>query len=125
MDSINEAIGIIAGGKALSYYLAGFFFAFLGIMISLYQSSRTRDKSSPNTPLRFSWTFLIWDNIKRAVITLIVMFILFRVLDLSFVPLMIGVGIGVSVALDRIIVSLMGWSDDIFNLLASARKKNQ
>lgn len=125
MNSINEAIGIITGGKTGGYYLAGFFFAFLGIMLSLYQSSRSRDKLSPNTPLKFSLTFLIWDNLKRVVITLIVMFILFRILDLSYVPLMIGVGIVVSVALDRIIVALMGWSDDIFNLLASARKKNQ
>lgn len=125
MNSINEAIGIITGGKTGGYYLAGFFFAFLGIMLSLYQSSRSRDKLSPNTPLKFSLTFLIWDNLKRVVITLIVMFILFRILDLSYVPLMIGVGIVVSVALDRIIVALMGWSDDIFNLLASARKKAQ
>ena len=123
--SIHDTFTIIRGGKELSYYLAGFFFAFLGIMLSLYQSSRNRDRLSPNTPLKFSWLFLVWDNLKRAVVTLIVMFILFRVLDLSYVPLMIGVGIGVSVALDRIIVYLMSWSDDIFNLLASQRKKMQ
>jgi hypothetical protein len=123
--SIHDTFTIIAGGKQLSYYLAGFFFAALGILLSLYQSSRSRDKLSPSTPLKFSWLFLIWDNMKRALITLVVMFILFRVLDLSYVPLMIGVGIVVSVALDRIIVLLMSWSDDIFDLLASQRKKMQ
>jgi hypothetical protein len=123
--SIHDTFTIIGGGKQLSYYLAGFFFAALGILLSLYQSSRSRDKLSPSTPLKFSWLFLIWDNLRRAVVTLVVMFILFRVLDLSYVPLMIGVGIVVSVALDRIIVLLMGWSDNIFDLLASARKKAQ
>ena len=124
-EAIYDTFVIIGGGKALSYYFAGFFFAFLGILLSLYKSSTTRDRFSPNTPQKFDLIFLIWDNLKRATAALIVMFILFRVLDLTYVPLMIGVGIGVSFSLDRIIVFLMGWSDEIFNLLASQRKKLQ
>lgn len=123
--AIVDALSIIGGGRGLSYYIAGFFFASLGILISLYYSSTKRNIDSQSTPRNFSWRFLLWDNTKRGVTTLVVMFILFRVFDLSAIPLMIGVGICVSIAFDRILVFLMGWSEGIFNLLASQRKKFQ
>ena len=123
--SIHDAFMIIGGGKSFGYYLAGFFFAGLAILISLYQSSRKRDVNSPNTPVQFSWRFLLWDNFKRAVTTLIVMFILFRVFDLGTPTLMIAVGFCVSLAFDQIIAAMMKWSDAICNLLSSDRSKFQ
>jgi hypothetical protein len=40
--------------------------------------SRTRDKESANTPQKFSWSFLIWDNFKRIVAGQLLMFLVFR-----------------------------------------------
>lgn len=123
MDSINEAIQIIAGGKTLGYYLAGFAFAGLAIIISLYHGVSKRDAASPHTPVEFSWKFFIWDNTKRVVTTLIVMFLLFRIFDLSNPTLMIGVGFCVSFALDKIILSMMAWSDKVFSFFSTDRSK--
>lgn len=121
MNSINEAIGIITGGKTGGYYLAGFFFSFLAILLSLYIHSRTRDKNSPSTPYNFSWTFLLWDNFKRIVAGIIVMFILFRAADLSNIYAMLAVGFGVAFSLDKIIEFLMEKSN-ILDILKSDRK---
>ena len=123
MEQLQEALEIILGGKNGSYYIAGFFFSFLAILISLWQHSKTRDKASLNTPLKFSWTFLLWDNFKRICVTIIVMFILFRMFDLSNVYAMIGVGFFVAFGLDKAIQFLMEKTDFI-NFLQPARKQD-
>ena len=120
-QTIKDTLQIIFGGKPASYYLAGLFFSILAILLSLYHSSKKRDPLSPSTPFRFSWWFLIWDNCKRAGATLIVMFILFRALDLSEVWGMIGVGFAVSLFLDKLIEWLMKRSEIICKLLGMDR----
>lgn len=123
MNSVNEAIQIILGDKTIGYYLAGFFFSFLAILVSLYQHSRTRDKYSQSTPVNFSWGFLIWDNLKRMVTTLIVMFMLFRLFDLSNPGAMIGVGFAVGFGLDKVIEFLMERTN-LLDILKPERKKH-
>jgi len=59
------------------------------------------------------------------IITLIIAaLILFRVFDLSTTALMIGVGFLVSFALDKIILSLMNWSEPICKMLGMDRDKS-
>jgi len=123
MESINEALQIILGGKSGGYYLAGFFFSLLAIILSLHQHSKTRDKYSINTPIKFSWGFLLWDNFKRITMSIIVMFILFRLFDLSNPFAMIGVGFFVSFGLDKAIQFLME-KTNIMQFLEPARKKD-
>jgi hypothetical protein len=122
-SAIKEALEIIMGGKSGGYYIAGFFFSMLGILISLYHSSKKRDPLSPNTPERFSWLFLIWDNCKRGGVTLIVMFILFRGFNLSEFWLMISVGVVVALLLDKVIEAIMARSEIICKLLGMNRDK--
>ena len=122
MKSLTEAINIIMGGKSGGYYLAGFFFSFLAILLSLYQSSRKRDKNSTKTPYNFSWLFLLWDNFKRMITSMIAMFILFRLFDLTNVFAMIGVGFFLALGLDKTIQFLMD-KTDLMNFLEPARKK--
>lgn len=107
MKSIQEAFDIVLGGKTGGYYLAGFIFCFMAIFLSLYLSSKKRNPLSPSTPEKFSIWFLIWDNFKRISATFIVIFLLFRMFDLSEVPGMIGVGFGVAFSLDKIIEWMM------------------
>ncbi len=121
--SILEALEIITGGKSGGYYLAGFFFSGLAIILSLYHSSTKRNPDSPNTPYKFSWIFLFWDNFKRVVATIIVMFILFRVLDLSEPLWMIGVGFIVAFSLDKVIEYLMERSEVVWKMLGRDRDK--
>jgi len=124
MNSINEALQIILGGKSGGYYLAGFFFSFLAVLISLYQHSKTRNKYSDNTPYKFSWSFLFWDNFKRIFTSIVIMFILFRLFDLSNPAAMIGVGFFVAFGLDKAIQFVME-KTDIMQFLEPARKKEQ
>lgn len=108
MDNvITETLNIILGDKPVSYYFAGFFFSLIAITLAVYLHSRNRDISSTNTPKKFSITFLIWDNFKRAVTGMMVMFLIFRVFDCSNIGVMIGVGFFISFGVDKAIVWLM------------------
>lgn len=120
--NIEAAIKIIVGVKPDGYYLAGFFFSFLAILLSLYMYSKTRDKHSQSTPYNFSWWFLLWDNIKRITAGMIVMFILFRVADLSNIYAMLSVGFAVAFSLDKVIQTIMDKSN-ILDFLQPDRKK--
>ena len=120
-NAINESIQIVLGEKTGGYYIAGFFFSFLAILLSLYIHSKTRDKNSPSTPYNFSWKFLLWDNAKRIFAGMIVMFILFRAADLSNIYAMLGVGFTVAFSLDKIIQFLMDKSN-VLNFLQPDRK---
>lgn len=115
------ALQTIFGDKPDGYYIAGLFFSILGILISLYWSSRKRDPLSSSTPVRFSWTFLIWDNGKRIVTTLIVMFILFRVFNFTDPLQMIAVGITATLFLDQILEWLMNKAEWLCKLLKADR----
>jgi F0F1-type ATP synthase assembly protein I len=124
MEAVNEALQIIKGGKTGGYYLAGFFFSFLAVLVSLRViAQKRRDPQSPNTPRKFSWSFLIGDNLKRILTSMIVMFMLFRLFDLSNPALMIGVGFGVAFGLDKIIQFLIDRTD-IMNFLMPPRKQD-
>jgi len=120
MESIKEAFDIVLGGKTGGYYLAGFIFCFMAIFLSLYLSSKKRDPNSINTPEKFSIWFLIWDNAKRVAATFIVIFLLFRIFDLSNVLAMIGVGFFVAISLDKAIEFIME-KTNLLNFLQSNR----
>lgn len=122
MKSIKEAFDIVLGGKTGGYYLAGFIFCFMAIFLSLYLSSKKRDPNSPATPEKFSISFLIWDNAKRIAATFIVIFMLFRIFDLSNVIAMIGVGFFVAISLDKAIEFLME-KTNLLKFLESNRDK--
>lgn len=124
MNSINEALEIILGGKSGGYYIAGLFFSFLAILLSLKFYSKTRNKWSQNTPVQFSWKFLLWDNFKRISTSLILMFLLFRLFDLSAPLAMVGVGFFVALGSDKVIQLLMD-KTDLMQFLEPARKKEQ
>jgi hypothetical protein len=122
MNQLTAALKIILGDKPDGYYVAGFVFSSLAILLSLYFYSRkTRNKDSIATPRDFSFSFMIGDNIKRIGATLIVEFFLFRMFDLSDIKYMIGVGFAVAYGLDKIIQFLIDHTD-IMNFLQPARK---
>lgn len=75
---MEELKQLILGNVSVWYYLAAEFFALLALVLSLYLHSQKRDPESSATPVKYSWLFLIWDNIKRIVAGQIVLFLLFR-----------------------------------------------
>jgi hypothetical protein len=123
-EVLKEVIDTVLGdGRSIGYYISGFLFSFLGILVSLYYSSTKRDKYSSSTPYHFSWTFLLWDNTKRIVVSLIIMYLLFRTIEIKEVWLMVGVGIVVTVLFDQLIEYIMNKSEAVCKLLGMNRKK--
>lgn len=66
------------GNQDLPTYFAYFIFALIGAIISLYVKSLKRDKDSSNTPDKFSWRFLLQDNLLRLIASFLLSFIAFR-----------------------------------------------
>jgi hypothetical protein len=78
MINLSELKGYILGTSSLTYYVAAEFFSLLALMVSLYLHSMKREPASHNTPYKFSWKFLLWDNTKRIFIGQTLMFLFFR-----------------------------------------------
>lgn len=121
---MQEFTQYILGDLSIPYYLAAFFFCSIAILLSLYAHSRKRDVTSERTPVAFSWTFLIWDNLLRVAATLALMFLFFRFSPdifgkpLSF-PIAVGVGFFLSFGLDKAIQ----WLQTKFDILKLGNAK--
>lgn len=121
---MNEFKHLILGDLSGWYYLAAFFFSFLAILLSMWAGSKKRDVSSSSTPQKYSWRFLLWDNIKRISMGLVAIFLIFRFTstlinrELSM-EVAVGVGFFVSIGLDQ----LIGWLKQKFDVLQMDREK--
>lgn len=75
-------INYITGTTDYPFYIAQWFFAIVGLAISILLHARTRDKQSDNTPDQFSFRFLILDNYKRIILSVLLIFIFIRFPDM-------------------------------------------
>lgn len=89
----------IFGTDSLQQFGTLFFFALIGVAISLLMHSNNRDQNSSSTPVKFSVLFLLKDNWKRIVLSLLLIYVTLRFFtDLtglhlsSFFSLCVGVG---------------------------------
>lgn len=69
------------------------FFAIIGVFVSLLIQTTKRDVTSTNTPFGFSWSFLFSDNVKRLVLSILLIY-----LALRFTPDIIGMQVNNFVA---------------------------
>lgn len=74
----QEILNSILGNRTLAQYVVAFFFILLGVLISIRLGAYKRDKESPNTPFKFSYTFLTRDNIVRAIGSIAIAFVFIR-----------------------------------------------
>lgn len=65
-------------GMPWTQFLSVFFFVLVGITISLLVDSMGRDTKSTKTPSKFSWKFLLLDNLKRIFLVVLVIFVSIR-----------------------------------------------
>ena len=65
MENQSYLLGILP----LGLFLAMLFFASIGVIMALLIDSTKRDQESKNTPVKFSFWFLIKDNWKTIVLT--------------------------------------------------------
>lgn len=95
----TEIINGLLGEKSIAEWIVSLIFVLLGIAISLYADSLSRDKSSPRTPNQFSVIFLIKDNSLKILFSFFIVFTLIRFskeiidIDITYIKcLFLGLG---------------------------------
>lgn len=91
------------GTDNVQYFIALFFFACLGAIISLLIQSNMRDVKSQSTPVKFSWSFFFLDNWKRIVFSLLIIYVAIRFSsELLHVTLGPFSALGIGLGLDKV-----------------------
>lgn len=121
---MQEFKELILGELSIPTYMAAFFFTLLAIGLSLLLGSLSRDKFSPETPVKFSSKFLILDNSKRIAAGLIIIFLFYRFAATALgkaltMEMAVGIGFSFSFGLDK----LLGFLKQRFGILQVDRSK--
>lgn len=116
MEFITNLIG--AGGAQHLFTLM--FFALVGANINLLDNLSKRDKYSPSTPMDFSLKFLVLDNWKRMVSSLLLIYLFVR-----FMPLLIPSNIYevIDGDIEFVLAILIGYSFDKLSQLLKDKAK--
>lgn len=109
MQTVNETLELILGEKAISYYLASFFFSTIAILIMLYVGAQKRDVDSSRTPVQFSFWFLLYDNAKKALATYALLFLGYRFLPEFQMEWAVGLGLAASAGVVFLLNTLAEW----------------
>lgn len=68
----------LLGNRSVAVWLVCFTFIIIGVLLSLIVSAKERNKDSPNTPYKFSFKFLVHDNILRILGSVLIAFTVIR-----------------------------------------------
>jgi len=81
-DSLKTATFIqnVMDGLTVSDFFSALFFALIGVIISLLMHAVGRDLTSTTTPVKFSFKFLLKDNWKRILLSLLLIVVTIRFL---------------------------------------------
>lgn len=96
-----EGHSFLLGFLSLRMFLAMLFFAAIGIAISLLIDSSKRDQNSSNTPAKFNFWFLLRDNWKSIVLTLLVVLVTLRFASSLFPDQFKGTDVGTPEGLEK------------------------
>lgn len=94
---------IFIGSQSVTAFLAAAFFALVGVVIGLLLNTTKRDAKSPGSPVDFSWNYLLWDNAKRILLNVLLIYVAIR-----FCPDLFGIqitefwGMAIGLGLDKI-----------------------
>ncbi len=80
-----EVKNYLTGNTDPTFFLWCLFFAGLGILFVLLMGTKLRDPGSIYSPQRFSWSYLLSDNFKRILASLLAVY-----LSLRFMPELFG-----------------------------------
>ena len=101
---------VLLGNFTLGSVLGYMAIMAIGAAFSLLLDVKGRDKTSRRSPNRFSWWFLLKDNIKRLFLVILIMYVFIRFSDMLFE----------GQPLDWVLL-IMGYNFD--NLISKARDK--
>jgi len=72
------------GNISFAMFAGLYFFALVGVAINLLMHANKRDQNSPNTPVKFSYKFLLWDNWKRIFLSILLIYVSIRFISTLF-----------------------------------------
>lgn len=75
---MNKFYSTLTGATPTDIFLGFGFFAVLGITLSLLWHTNTRNPQSPLTPTKFNWLFMVKDNAKRLLASIITVYVCLR-----------------------------------------------
>jgi len=75
---MKAVIYYLIGTSNYSEFTVGLFFLFLGIIISVLLHANTRNIQSGRTPVHFSYRFLLSDNAKRILLSVLLSLVIYR-----------------------------------------------
>lgn len=78
METLKEFTEIVTGNISLAQLLAYILFGIAGAIVSLWMEVGERNKNSYRTPVPFSLKFMLSDNKKRIVATVLFLFLFVR-----------------------------------------------
>lgn len=75
---MEKFLNLVLGTTDVPTYLAGLFFALIGLAFHYRGKVLARDKSSTNTPYHFSFKFFTQDNLIEIVLSILAIFLALR-----------------------------------------------
>lgn len=75
---MEDFIRSVLGGYSAGMWMAYLFFALLGVIAYSWMEVRGRNRNSSATPKYFSWRFFAFDNLKRYIAVIILIYVQFR-----------------------------------------------
>lgn len=104
-----EFLQNLIGAGSAQHFLSLMFFALIGATANLWHNVKKRDVYSDSTPMDFNFWFMLQDNFKRMVATLILIYLFVR-----FMPLLIPSGVYETIAgdVEFVLAALIGFGFD-------------
>ncbi len=81
---MKEFLNFLTGNISMAMFCALFFFALIGASINLLLNASKRYQASPNTPKEFSLKFMLWDNWKRILLSVLLIYISIRFVSVLY-----------------------------------------
>lgn len=81
---MNKFLTQFLGTTDVPTYLAAFALALIGGVLILRLKARKRNPLSSETPFKFSWSFLIMDNLQQLFTGMLITFVLIRFASVFF-----------------------------------------
>lgn len=75
---MNNFYNVLTGKTEPDVFMGFCFFAILGIALSLLWHTTERDVNSSRTPSKFNWIFMLQDNVKRILASVITVYACLR-----------------------------------------------
>lgn len=93
----------ILGTEIWQPFFTQYFEALVGVAISLLWHSSTRDSQAPSTPAKFSFSFLLKDNWKRILSSLLLIYVFIRFFpDITGISLSLFWCLAIGLSLDKL-----------------------